>query len=123
MQAVILAGGLGTRLRSVVSDRPKPMAEVGGRPFLEYLIERVRDVGCEEVILAACDRHEQIAAHFGDGAGFGVPVRYAVEETPLGTGGALKNAEPWIRGRFLGLNGDTFCDFDPLTQIEAHEGY
>jgi NDP-sugar pyrophosphorylase family protein len=123
MQAVILAGGLGTRLRSVVSDRPKPMAQVGGRPFLEYLIERVRDAGCEEVILSVGYRHEQIVAHFGDGAGFGVPVRYAVEETPLGTGGALKNAEPWLRGRFFGLNGDTFCDFDPRSLLDAHEAY
>jgi NDP-sugar pyrophosphorylase family protein len=123
MQAVILAGGLGTRLRPLVNDRPKPMAEVCGRPFLEYLLEWVHQAGCGEVILSVGYRHEQIAAHFGDGASFGVSVRYAVEETPLGTGGALKNAEPWIRGRFFCLNGDTFCDFDPSSLLDAHRAY
>jgi NDP-sugar pyrophosphorylase family protein len=128
MQAVILAGGLGTRLRAVVSDRPKPMALGGGRPLLEYLVERVRLAGCDEVILCVGHRHEQIEQHFADGARFGVRIRYAVEETLLGTGGALKNAEALLRagtphgaeGAFLAMNGDTLCDLDLGVLMRAH---
>jgi NDP-sugar pyrophosphorylase family protein len=120
MKAVILAGGLGTRLRSVVNDRPKPMAPVAGRPFLEYLVERARLSGCEEVILAVGYRHDQIEAHFGDGTKFGVAIRYAVEETPLGTGGALKNAAARAKATFLVMNGDTFCDVDLRALLTAH---
>lgn len=120
MQAVILAGGLGTRLRSVVSDRPKPMAPIAGRPFLEYLVERLRRAGCEEVILAVGYGQGQIEAHFGDGGRFGVPIRYAREETPLGTGGALKNATAWLRAPFLAMNGDTFSAVDPDALHRAH---
>jgi mannose-1-phosphate guanylyltransferase len=123
MQSVILAGGLGTRLRSVVNDRPKAMAPVAGRPFLEYLVEWVRQAGCEEVILAVSYRREQIAAHFGDGSRFGVRIRYAVEETPQGTGGALRNAEEWVRDAFLAMNGDTFWDLDLSRLLAAHEDH
>ncbi len=110
MQALILAGGLGTRLRSVVSDRPKPMAFVGGIPFLERLIRRLASQGVEEVILCVGYLWERILEAFGEGKDLGVTLRYSVEETPLGTAGALKKAEALISGTFFVLNGDTFLE-------------
>ena len=108
--AVILAGGLGTRLRSVVADAPKPMAPVGGRPFLEYQLDYWIGQGVREFMLSAGYRRAAIIDHFGD-AYRGCTIRYAVEERPLGTGGglllALDRLDPGDEP-FLLLNGDTF---------------
>lgn len=112
--AVILAGGLGTRLRSVVADAPKPMAPVGGRPFLEYQLDYWIGQGVREFMLSVGYRREAIIGHFGD-AYRGCTIRYAVEETPLGTGGglllALEQLGPGDEP-FLLLNGDTFFAVD-----------
>ncbi len=121
MQALILAGGLGTRLRPVVSDRPKPMAAVGDQPFLAYQIEYLRCHGVERVVLCVGYRYQQIRDHFGDGAGWGVRIDYSVEDQPLGTGGALRLADPLIDdGPFLLLNGDSFFDIDLAGLMRAH---
>ncbi len=120
MTAVILAGGLGTRLRSVVSDRPKPMAEAGGRPFLEYLIDRLRQQGFRDVVLCVGHLHGQILSHFGDGQRWGVSIRYAVEERPLGTAGAIRNARAYADGPFLVLNGDSYLEVDLRSLIHCH---
>lgn len=113
MKAVILAGGLGTRLRSLISDRPKPMAAIAAeKPFLEYQIEYLRDAGIAEIILCVGYQWEKICEHFQGGEKWGVHLDYAVEETLLGTGGAVRNAMPFLPSEFLVLNGDSFLDLD-----------
>lgn len=120
MQAVLLAGGLGTRLRSVVSDRPKVMAEVAGRPFLEHLLMRLAGQGVERVVLAVGYLRECIIDHFGHRWG-GLDVAYSVEHEPLGTGGAIKQALRMVEPKpcFV-LNADTWLDFDLRAMLQAH---
>lgn len=119
--ALILAGGAGTRLRSLVSDRPKSMAAVAGRPFLELQIEWLHGQGVRRVVLCTGYLHEQVRDHFGDGRAFGVRIDYSVERAPLGTGGALRLAERFACGRtFLALNGDSFLDVDLGALVRAH---
>lgn len=118
-QAVILAGGLGTRLRQVLADRPKAMAPFEGRPFLEYQLRALQAGGVRELVLCVGYLAETISGHFGDGADWGLRVRYSVEPAPLGTGGALKLAEPLLADTFLLLNGDTFLTCD-LGALERH---
>jgi len=120
MQAVILAGGAGTRLRPIVSDRPKSMATFGGKPFLEYQIDTLRRHGVTEVILCVGYLREHIERHFGDGKHCGVHVRYSVEHVPLGTGGAVRNAASLLGDTFLLLNGDSFIELDVGAFVEAH---
>lgn len=120
MQAVILAGGAGTRLRSIVKDRPKPMACFGDKPFLEYQVDSLRRSGVTEVILCTGYLHEHIENHFQDGRRWGIRVSYSRERVPLGTGGAIHNALPLIHGSFLLLNGDSFLELDVHTFAEAH---
>ncbi|TKB69985.1 MAG: phosphohexose mutase [Nitrospira sp.] len=111
--AVILAGGLGTRLRSAVPDLPKPMAPISGRPFLEYQLDYWISQGVSRFVLSVGYRHEAITAHFG--ARYkGVDLEYAIEEQPLGTGGAflLAAEKTGLREPFLLLNGDTYFGVD-----------
>ena len=91
MQAIILAGGLGTRLRPRVADMPKPMAPVGARPFLEYLLVRLSDAGFANVVLSVGYLHERIIEHFGQSFRK-LEISYSIETTPLGTGGARRAA-------------------------------
>jgi NDP-sugar pyrophosphorylase family protein len=117
LHAVILAGGLGTRLQSVVADRPKPMALVGSRPFLHYLLVALERQGFDDVVVALGHRAEQVRDHFGTGSELGLRLRYSIEEEPLGTAGALKLAEDLIDAdRFLLANGDSYlgADYQPL---------
>ncbi len=110
--AVILAGGLGTRLREVVADRPKVLAEVGGRPFLAYLLDRLANAGIRRVVLCTGYMAELISDTFGNSYR-GMSLLYSKEETPLGTGGALRLALPLINSDpVLVMNGDSFCDAD-----------
>jgi NDP-sugar pyrophosphorylase family protein len=108
----ILAGGFGTRLRSVVADRPKVLAEVAGRPFLAWWLEALDREGFREVVLCTGYRADQVEATFG--ARYrNLTLHYSVEEQPLGTGGALRNALPWLRSEtVLVLNGDSYCHTD-----------
>src|SRR5262245_3230273 len=94
IRAFVLCGGLGTRLRSVINDRPKSMALVAGVPFLEIILRQLRAAGIREVILGTGYRAEQIEEHFRDALQLGLSIRYSREEEPLGTGGAVKLAEP-----------------------------
>jgi len=120
MQAVVLAGGLGTRLRSVVADLPKPMAPVAGRPFLAWILDRLVQAGFERTVLAVGYRHEAIERHFGH-AYRGMVLDYAVEAQPLGTGGAIRLAAERIGERpVFVLNGDTFLDLDYRAMLDAH---
>jgi D-glycero-alpha-D-manno-heptose 1-phosphate guanylyltransferase len=104
VDAVVLAGGLGTRLRPAVSDRPKVLAEVGGRPFLDLLIEHLRSMGCARIILSVGHLKDQIKDRYA-----GKGIIFAEEESPLGTGGGVKNAELLVRSEhFLVMNGDSW---------------
>lgn len=120
MQALILAGGLGTRLRPVVADRPKSMAAVDDRPFLAYQIACLRRWGVDHVVLCVGYLHAHVSDYFGDGAASGVRIDYSVEDEPLGTGGAVKLAERFVDGPFFVLNGDTYFDIDLRAMARAH---
>jgi D-glycero-alpha-D-manno-heptose 1-phosphate guanylyltransferase len=116
--AVILAGGLGTRLRSVVTDRPKVLAAVCGKPFLAYLLDQVAAAGITRTILCVGYRGEQIQAVLGETYA-GMCLAYSHETTRLGTGGALRLAWPLIAAETLiAMNGDSFCEVN-LTDLWA----
>jgi D-glycero-alpha-D-manno-heptose 1-phosphate guanylyltransferase len=118
MEAIVLAGGLGTRLRSVVKDAPKPMALINERPFLTYLFDYLQKYKVHKIILSIGYMHEVIEGYFGDNYK-GTQIEYVIEETPLGTGGGLKIALSKTTGAdVLVLNGDTLfmADIDDLTK-------
>ncbi len=107
-EAIILAGGKGTRLNAVVPDRPKPMAVINGRPFLEYLLDFLLAQGIEKVILSVGFRSEMIISHFGSRYK-NAALSYAEETSPLGTGGGIRNALTRVSGKKVFIvNGDTF---------------
>jgi len=117
-QAVILAGGLGTRMRPVTETVPKPMIAVAGKPFLQWQLELLATSGIRSALLLVAYLGEQIEQYFGDGRRFGSSIDYAYELSPLGTGGALRNAEQKLRDWFVLLNGDTYLaiDYDGLAR-------
>lgn len=120
MQAILLAGGLGTRLRSVVSDRPKPMALIGDKPFMEYVVKELSGHGITDIIFAVGYKGSMVEEYFKDGSGFGVKVSYAYEEELLGTAGAIKNAGKFVTDEsFFVLNADTFyrIDYNRLSRL------
>lgn len=120
MEAVVLAGGLGTRLRAAVSDVPKPMAPVQGRPFLERLLDYWIGQGVQRAVLAVGYMHETIREHFGEKYR-SCTIAYSVEQQPLGTGGALVQALPLVQGKtFLVLNGDTYFAVPLSTLTDFH---
>lgn len=125
-KAVLLVGGLGTRLRSVVPSAPKPMAYVGDRPFLELLIRQLQSQGIRRMVMCTGYLAEQIEEEFGDGHGLNVEIEYSKEPAPLGTAGALKLAQPCLRetSDFLVLNGDSFLevDFERLWRFHRQHG-
>jgi len=116
----ILAGGLGTRLRPVVADRPKALAEVRGRPFLSYLLDQVAAAGVQSVVLCIGHLGDQVRNTFGDRYG-SLRLQYSREPIPLGTGGALRKAAPLLETEpVLALNGDSFCDLDLNEFLRFH---
>jgi D-glycero-alpha-D-manno-heptose 1-phosphate guanylyltransferase len=118
MEAIVLAGGLGRRLHSVVPDLPKPMAPVAGRPFLEILLSSLASKGFSRVVLSVGYLSEHIISHFGDRFR-GIEVVYSTEESPLGTGGAIRQAmSRCIADHVFVFNGDTYLDLE-LQQVEA----
>lgn len=125
MKAIILVGGLGTRLRTVLRDEPKCMAPIGGRPFLEYQLVWLRSWGIRDVTLCLGYKGRRIIDHFGNGSEWSLSLGYAIEKNPLGTAGALKNAESFIRqSSFLVLNGDSLLavDLDALVRFHQKRG-
>lgn len=120
MEAVILAGGLGTRLREVVSEVPKSMADIGGRPFLEYQFNYLKKYGITRVILSVGYKSDAIKNHFG--AAFnGIEIEYALETEPLGTGGGVKNALQYAKSsEVLIMNGDTMFAVDLQKFVAFH---
>jgi len=117
--AILLAGGLGTRLRPVVSDVPKAMAPVQGKPFLAHLLEHLARQGIRDVILGVGYKKELIKNYFGGSYG-PVRIRYSQEEEPLGTGGALRKAMHRVEDAAFVLNGDTFFDIDLRALRKEH---
>ena len=113
MEAILLCGGLGTRLRSVVSDRPKPMADIAGKPFLYYLVKMLSESGVKHLIFALGYMGEQIEAYFKNGEDYGLSISYSYEDSPLGTGGAIRNALSKVsEENVLVLNADTYFHTD-----------
>jgi NDP-sugar pyrophosphorylase family protein len=111
LRAFVLCGGLGTRLRSVVADRPKSMALIGDVPFLHVLLKGLKSQGLQEVILGTGYRAEQIEEFFGSGENLGLHLHYSREDEPLGTGGALKLAERLLSDPVVVLNGDSYAEW------------
>lgn len=113
MEALLLAGGLGTRLRSVVNDRPKPMALIGEKPFMEYVVRELAMQGIDQIIFAVGYKGNMVEEYFKDGKDFGIQASYAYEETLLGTAGAIKNGAHLMKeDQILILNADTFYRLD-----------
>lgn len=121
MKAIILAGGLGTRLRPLTNDTPKPLLPINGRPILEHAILNFKKHGITEIILSVGHLADKIKAYFGNGEKWGVEIDYAIESAPLGTGGAIKQAATGINGTFLVINGDNLADFDWTDIITTHK--
>jgi Nucleoside-diphosphate-sugar pyrophosphorylase involved in lipopolysaccharide biosynthesis/translation initiation factor 2B, gamma/epsilon subunits (eIF-2Bgamma/eIF-2Bepsilon) len=121
--AAILAGGFGKRLRPYTEDAPKPMIPVAGKPLLEYQIAWLKKHGFEEIVLLVGYKKEKIIEYFGSGSRFGVKITYIVEDEPLGTGGAVKNAEHILlkESVFLVLNGDILTNLNPLQLLSKLE--
>ncbi|MFN3804585.1 MAG: NDP-sugar synthase [Pyrobaculum sp.] len=123
MQAVILAGGFGKRLAPLTAETPKPLIPVGGRPILVRQIEWLRRFGVVDIVLAVGYLRHKIFEALGDGRKFGVRIFYSVEEEPLGTGGAVKNASAFIHSDiFVVLNGDVLTNIAIDKLVEALEG-
>jgi len=121
MKALLLAGGFGTRMRPLTERLPKPMAPVGNRPWLEHLIADLKEQGIDEIVMAVKHYPERIIEYFGDGAKWGVRIRYTHEPVPLGTAGAIKNAEPLLGGRFVAINADIVHRADIRALVRTHE--
>jgi len=121
MKAVILAGGEGTRLRPLTLSLPKPVVPVVDRPFLRHQLDLLRSAGIRDVVFSVAYRPERVEAVFGDGHAHGMHIRYAVEDSPLGTGGAIKNAEALLDERTVVLNGDVLADLDLAAVVARHD--
>jgi mannose-1-phosphate guanylyltransferase len=121
MQALILAGGEGTRLRPLTSTVPKPVVPLVDRPFVRFMLDWLRGHGIEDVVMSCGHLASGVRNVLGDGSAFGIRLRYIEEREPLGTGGALKFAEPLLDERFVMLNGDVLTDLDVTAQLDQHE--
>jgi mannose-1-phosphate guanylyltransferase len=121
MQAVILVGGQGTRLRPLTSTVPKPVVPLVDRPFISFMLEWLRAHGVDDVIMSCGFLATSVREVLGDGSDLGIRLRFVEEPDPRGTAGALKLAEPMLDERFLMLNGDVLTDIDLTSQIAQHE--
>jgi len=123
MQAIILCGGLGTRLRTVITDVPKPMAPINGTPFMQLQLNRLAKYGVNKVVFATGYKKEIIRDYFGDKYK-GIDLCYSEENTPLGTGGALKKALTYIdEDCAIVMNGDVYLDIDLDKFMAEHRKY
>jgi len=121
MQAVILVGGEGTRLRPLTSTVPKPVVPLVDRPFIAFMLEWLCGHGIDDVIMSCGFLATSVRNVLGDGSSYGIKLRFVEEPDPRGTAGALKYAEPMLDERFLMLNGDVLTDIDLSAQIAQHE--
>jgi mannose-1-phosphate guanylyltransferase/phosphomannomutase len=120
VKAVILAGGEGTRLRPLTSNQPKPMLPMANRPMLEHIVKLLSDHGFDDIVVTVAFLANQIRNYFGDGSDFGVQMRYASEDTPLGTAGSVRNAAEQLDDTFLVMSGDVLTDIDLTEFVKAH---
>jgi mannose-1-phosphate guanylyltransferase len=120
MKAIILVGGEGTRLRPLTYSVVKPMVPVANRPFIEHVILKLAAHGINDIVLAMGYKPDSIFSYFKDGAGAGIKLTYSLEEKPLGTAGAVKNAGGHVQDTFFVLNGDTFSDIDYTDMLALH---
>ena len=121
IKALILAGGLGTRLRPVLKDLPKPMAPVAGKPFLEHLIKYLKKQEITDIILCLYYMPEKIINYFKNGKHLGVNITYSIETSPMGTAGAIKKAAKHLNDTFLTINGDTLLEINIKNFIQYHK--
>lgn len=121
MHVIILAGGLGTRLRPLTDLTPKPLLPVKGKPIIEHAILNFARHGIRDIILSVGYHAEKIRDYFGNGNKWGVNIDYAIETEPLGTGGAIKKAAQGLAGTFLAINGDNLADFDWTHMLKTHQ--
>lgn len=120
MKAVILAGGEGTRLRPLTSNTPKPMMPLANKPMMEHIVNLLSLHGFDEIVVTVAFLANQIRDHFGDGSDFGVTMRYATEDSPLGTAGSVRNAAEELDDTFLVISGDVLTDIDLTAFVKAH---
>jgi NDP-sugar pyrophosphorylase family protein len=122
IKAVLLVGGLGTRLRSIVPSTPKPLASVGKISFLELLVRQIRHQGIHRLVMCTGYLGDQIENEFGGGQSWDVAIEYSRELSPLGTAGAIKLAQPYLREtpQFIVMNGDSFLEFDLQQLLRFH---
>jgi mannose-1-phosphate guanylyltransferase/phosphomannomutase len=120
LKAVILAGGEGTRLRPLTSNQPKPMMPVANRPMMEHIVRLLAEHGFDEIVVTVAFLANQIRTYFGDGSDFGVRMRYATEDSPLGTAGSVANAAEELNDTFLVISGDVLTDIDLTEFVKAH---
>ena len=120
MKAVVMAGGEGSRLRPLTLQRPKPMVPVVNKPVMEHVLDLLKKHGITDVVVTVQYLASVIQSHFGDGSSFGMNITYAVEETPLGTAGSVKNAEQHLQEPFLVISGDAMTDFDLEAILDFH---
>ena len=120
MKAVILAGGLGTRLRPLTNNKPKTMLPVGEKPILEHLIEWTKKGGVKSIVICVSYLRKSIEDYFEDGSKFGVKIEYAISNKPLATAGQLKTAEEFIDDDFVCMYGDSIFNFSLKNMIKQH---
>ena len=120
MKAVIIAGGLGTRLRPLTNNTPKPMLPIGEKPILEHLVNWTKKGGIKSIVLCVSYLRESIEDYFGDGEKFGVKIEYAISKKQLATAGQLKTAEKFIEDDFVCMYGDSIFNFSLKNMIKQH---
>lgn len=121
MKALFLAGGLGTRLKPITNDLPKPMVPIMGKPLLERNIESLKKHDIDEIVLSTCYKPHKIKKYFEDGRKLGVKISYITEDIPLGTAGAIKNAQNFFDDTFMVFNGDILSDINITDMINFHK--
>ena len=121
MKTLILAGGFGVRLKEIIHGRPKVMAPVGDKPFLEHLLLLLRKKGLTDIVLAVGYLAPYVKDYFGDGSRWGVSIQYSEDRRPLGTAGTIKHAASFFDRSFIVVNGDTYVDFDPEELTALHK--
>jgi mannose-1-phosphate guanylyltransferase len=121
VEAVVLVGGKGTRLRPLTLSAPKPMLPTAGVPFLAHLLSRIRQAGVRRVVLGTSYLAETFSDHFGDGSAMGLEIEYVVEDQPLGTGGGIRNVFKYLTANdVLVFNGDVLCGTDLTAVVDTH---
>jgi mannose-1-phosphate guanylyltransferase/phosphomannomutase len=121
LKAVLMAGGEGTRLRPLTSNQPKPMVNIFNKPVMEYIIELLKSHDIKDIIVTLQFLPQLIKNYYGDGNDLGVNLSYAIEDEPLGTAGSVKNAEDFLKERFIVISGDALTDFDLKKAVAFHK--